>query len=88
MRPDPGNWDYSEFERSELCGKRWFCLSAVSVGRISDPVADSDILLPIEPMFLDILAKVRGGLAPAILRMPAEDQQKVFIALQAMKGNR
>jgi hypothetical protein len=55
------NWDYSEFERSPLCGKQWFCLSTVPVGRISDPVADTDIKIPIEPMLLDILAKVRGA---------------------------
>lgn len=77
------NWDYSVFESSPLCGKRWFCLTAVPLGRITDHVADADILLPIEPMFLDILAKLRGELALEISRMPVEDRQKVLLALQA-----
>lgn len=80
------NWDYSVFECSSLCANRWFCLTAVPLGRISDPAADADILLPIEPMFLDILAKLRGDLAQEIYRMPAEDQQKILLALQAKKG--
>jgi hypothetical protein len=81
------NWHYLEFECSPHCGKQWFCLSAVSVGRISDPVVDSDVLLPIEPMFLDILAKVRVGLVEwlveKIRQMPAEEQQVVLRNLQA-----
>ena len=80
------NWDYSEFERSPLCGKQWFCLSTVPVGHISDPVADSDILLPIEPMFLDILAKVRTGLVEQILHLSPEDQEKVLRNLQVNGG--
>ncbi len=81
------NWDYSEFERSPLCGKRWFCLSAVPVGRISDPVADSDILLAIEPMFLDILAKVRVDLVEEIRRLPANEQQKVRRLIEERSSN-
>jgi hypothetical protein len=81
------NWDYSEFERSPQCGKQWFCLSAVPVGRISDPVADSDILVPIEPMFLDILAKVRGGFVEQIRQMAPDDQQKVLRSLEEKGGN-
>jgi len=81
------NWDYSEFERSPLCGKQWFCLSIVPVGHISDPVADSDMLLPIEPMFLDILAKVRTGFVEQILRLSPDDQEKILRSLQANGGN-
>jgi len=81
------NWDYSEFERSPLCGKQWFCLSNVPVGRISNPVADEDILLPIEPMFLDILSKVRVALVEQIRQLSPDDQEKVRRSLQSQGGN-
>jgi hypothetical protein len=58
-------------------------LTAVPLGRIGDLVADADILLPIEPMFLDILAKLRGELAKEISKMPVEDREKILLALQA-----
>lgn len=81
------NWDYSEFEGSPQCGKQWFCLSTVSVGRISDPVADSDLLLPLEPMFLTILAKVRSGLVDAICQLPQDERERVLCELQKMRSN-
>jgi hypothetical protein len=81
------NWDYSVFESSPLCGKRRFCLTAVPLRRISDPAADADMLLPIEPMFLDILARLLGDLAQEIHRLPAEDRQKAVLALQGKGGN-
>jgi hypothetical protein len=68
------NWDYSEFEASPERGKQWYCLSAVPVGNISDPVAESDILLPIEPMFLSILAKLVPEVLEWIRRQPADTQ--------------
>jgi hypothetical protein len=76
------NWDYSEFAASPQCGQQWFCLSAVPVGCISDPVADSDVLLPIEPMFLAILAKVRTGLVEWILQRSPDEQQVILRALE------
>jgi hypothetical protein len=76
------NWDYSEFESCSECGKTWFCLSAVPVGRISDPVADSDVLLPIEPMFLDILARLRDGFAENIRQLPLNHQERILRTLQ------
>jgi hypothetical protein len=51
------NWNVEEFLNSPFYGKRWFCLSKVSVGKITDPV--NDILFPIEPMFLAILERLR-----------------------------
>ena len=72
------NWDYSEFASAPECGKQWFCLSTVPVGRISDPVADTDILLPIEPLFLAILSKVRAGLLELIQQMPLDEQQTIL----------
>jgi hypothetical protein len=47
------NWNSAEFLGSPYCGKTWFCLSKVGVGKITDPA--NDLLHPIEPMFLAIL---------------------------------
>jgi hypothetical protein len=76
------NWDYSEFEASPHCGQEWFCLSAVPVGSISDPVADSDILLPLEPMFLAILGRVRADLVNRILQLSPDQQQVILRSLE------
>jgi hypothetical protein len=50
------NWDSAEFLGSPYCGKQWFCLSKVSVGKITDSA--KDILHPIEGMLLSILGQV------------------------------
>ncbi len=79
-------WDYSEFERSPLYGKQWFCLSTMPVGHISDPIADSNILLPIEPMFLNILEMVCTGYVKQILQLSPDDQVKILRILQGYGG--
>lgn|SRR5262245_9977347 len=48
------NWRAEELLKSQLCQKQWFCLSKVSVGKITDPV--NDILHPIESLFLSVLS--------------------------------
>src|SRR5262245_60383381 len=40
------NWNSEEFLDSPYCGKQWFCLSRVGVGKVADPA--NDILHPIE----------------------------------------
>jgi hypothetical protein len=52
------NWPSSELIGSEKFGKEWFCLSRKAPGKLSDPISESDIRGPIEPMFLDILTKL------------------------------
>jgi hypothetical protein len=49
------NWDTSEFTTSPSFGKHWFCLYRLRPGLITNPVSPTDILTPIEPMFLSIL---------------------------------
>lgn len=76
------NWDSSEFEKSPHFGNLWFCLSTVSTGHISDPIADSEILSPIEPMFFDILAKVRSvndtEIVDWLRRLSPQEQQEII----------
>jgi hypothetical protein len=50
------NWNFTEFLESPHYGKQWFCLSKVSVGKITDPA--KNILHPIEEMFLSILGRI------------------------------
>ena len=42
-------WSYAD--------EYWVCLSKYSPARLTNPITESDILAPIEPMFLAILAK-------------------------------
>jgi hypothetical protein len=58
------NWDTSEFENSPYFRERWFCLCKRSPAWLSDPIPETDIHTPIEPMFLAILTKLRE-LAPS-----------------------
>jgi hypothetical protein len=53
------SWDSDE--------KQWFCLSKVSPARLTDPIKDSDILAPIEPMFLGMLARLRDSINQDLL---------------------
>lgn len=83
------NFDYSEFESSPHFGKRWFCLSTVGPNRLSDPIEESNICLPIEPMFLAISARVRvtaEDTLEAYRQLNAEEQQKVLQRLGKRHG--
>jgi hypothetical protein len=80
------NWDFSVFEKSPLYNRQWFCLSSVSQGRISDPVAESEVLTPIEPMFLQILKKLsavnRSDIDESLAQLSAEEQEQVRCGLE------
>ena len=71
------NWNFSEFEIAPDYKKHWFCLSTVSPDRISDPVADSDVLCPIEEMFLAIFATLQDAYREDLQQMPEEIQQAI-----------
>jgi hypothetical protein len=55
------NWDSSPFTGSPKFGKTWFCLCQGPLRRLSNPIADSDILSPIEPMFLAVLRRLESA---------------------------
>jgi hypothetical protein len=52
-------WEPFEFKNSPNFKKRWFCLCNEGPAWVSNPVKDTEILTPIEPMFLDILERLR-----------------------------
>ncbi len=53
------NWDNTALQNSENFGTQWFCLCKKNVGKLESTIHDSDILTPIEPMFLDTLRKLK-----------------------------
>lgn len=55
------NWNADEFESSPRFGNQWFCITQRGIGKLPLPVADTDILTPVERMFLDIVAKLRSA---------------------------
>jgi hypothetical protein len=67
------NWNSTE--------KQWVCLSRLYPTQLADPIEDSDILAPIEPMFVDILAKMRASYTSDGVelfgRMSAADKEKL-----------
>ena len=73
------DWSRSEYSES------WYCLSKVPAAKLSGPVTDSDILMPVEPMFLDILARLRAAHRNAIIRgigdLWPEDKEKLLSVL-------
>jgi hypothetical protein len=72
------NWECAE--------KQWFCLSRHYPTRLGDPIQDSDILTPIEPMFLEIVAKMHAtktsDLIDAINNMSDAEKEKLRCALE------
>jgi len=57
------NFDATELISSPLFNKEWYCLSRMPAARLSNPILDSDIFTPIEPMFISVLECVKA-LAP------------------------
>ncbi len=76
-------WDCTE--------KQWFCLSRLYPTRLTNPIKESDILSPIEPMFIDILAKMRGSRTSDIVdligRLSEADKNKIIRSLASGKGD-
>jgi hypothetical protein len=76
-------WDCDE--------KQWFCLSRVSPMRLIDPIKDSDILAPIEPMFLGMLARLRDSISSdlieAVSRLSEAEKSELQRRLAAHVGS-
>ncbi len=55
------NWDSSELEQSEFYGREWFCLSTSEIIKLPPEIPDECILTPIEPMFVDVLMRLKAS---------------------------
>ena len=53
------NWDSTGFLKSPHFGRNWFCLCRAGIGKLSNPVSESELCGPIEPLFLSILRQLR-----------------------------
>lgn len=69
--------------------KQWFCLSRHCPTRLGDPIQDTDILTPIEPMFLGLVAKMHAAktsdLIDAINKMSDAEKEKLRCALESQQ---
>jgi hypothetical protein len=76
------DWDCNE--------KQWYCLCRFPPTRLGDVISDSDILAPIEPMFVDILARMHSAInqefVSAFSKMSESDREKVLSDLKAQRA--